>query len=829
MPRIWLLCCISLLVGQSSKPYHPTRDRYFDVQHIVIDLQVDLQDRSISGRVTHTLSPLSDSLSLLSLDATGLEIHQVSLGTTELSFDQDEDRLWIELDRIYGFEDTLDVTITYFARPKRGLFFIQPDSAYPNKHVQAWTQGEDMDNHYWVPLYDYPNDKATFEVILTVPKPYMAISNGELVGVREESDTRTFHWRENWPMSSYLISFAVGEYRKIEDHYGDLPVNYWVYPEHSRADALRSFGRTPDILAFYNDLTGYPYPYEKYDQVIIEDFMYGGMENVTLTHQTDRTMHTERARPDHTSDGLVAHELAHQWYGNLLTTRNWANAWLNEGFASFLTYLWVEHDLGKDEAEYVRYRQLQGVIWADRSRRRPVVQYEYDDSMELFDANIYAKGSVILNMLRTILGEEAFRRALQFYTRTYAFQNVETQDLKRAIEEVTGQNLYWFFDQWVYRGGLPEYRVEYRYNRRRESLTLTVTQTQDLEQNSLFRMPVTILVDDGELNRRRIWVEDRETTVTIPCRRTPKMVIFDEGQIIPKRLDFEKTERELIYQMQHAPHVLDRIWAMNELGKGTSSRKVIAALNEALRYDPFWGVRVKAAETIGKLHPKNGAELLLAAGEGQDNRVLRACIRALAKYPEPAVRDYLLEVLSTSQKDYTLADAYQSLTKVDTAAADSLFAWAMEQDIHEDLLRKTAIRFLGTVQTDAHFRRLLKLARYGQTTYEARPGVFQALGNTIDSRPEILDTLAVYLADPDLDVRRACIDQLARHGRGEQMKLLKQMLPEDPVNEMRLKRAIREIQERIAAEKEQRSKGELRQELNTLKRKLEKIRSILND
>ena len=827
MRGIWLCFSLFFLYGQPNKPFHPTPDRDYDVLHTRIDIKIDLTDKTVSGEVTHVLSPLSVALRTIVFDAADMDVKSVSSGSQFLRYDQLDDKLWIELDRAYGFTDTLNVTINYSASPRRGLYFIRPDSAYPNKHFQAWTQGEDMDNHYWVPLYDYPNDKTTFECVITVPKPFVAISNGELFHEKDNGDTRTFHWRENFPMSTYLISFAVGEYQMVADHYRALPIRYWVYPEHTSEDAFRSFGRTPDILTFFNRITGFEYPYEKYDQVIIEDFMYGGMENVTLTHQSDRTMHTARAQPDHSSVGLVAHELAHQWYGDLLTTRNWANAWLNEGFATFLTYLWFEHDKGTDEAEYVRLQQMRGVTRADRSRRRPMVQFYYDDSMELFDANIYAKGSVLLNMLRQILGEEPFWKAIRYYTKTNAFRNVETQDLKKAIEETTGQNLYWFFDQWVYNGGLPEFNVESKYNRRTKTVTLTVTQTQDSVADKWFRTPVTILVDQGEVTRKTVWLDGRETVITIPSERVPRMVIFDEGKIIPARLTFRKTDRELIYQLRHAPHIVDRIWAIREMSKGSGRRKIIEALLNTIAADEFWGVKVEAADALGRLKPKTIAKKLMAVSEGQDNRVKRACVRALSNYDGGKVKDFLVNILRTSDKDYLLADALRSLSKVDSTAMEEQLTWALSQDSHGDRIRKTAVSYLGDARSKEHYNRLLDLAKYGHATYDSRPAVFSALGNYMGDYPEVLNIFTDYLSDPDWEVRRNCIRQLGRYGKEEHLPLLDQRLVEDPLNEKYIADAMRKIKSR--GEKKSSETRSMKAKLRELERKIDKIRGIIDD
>ena len=766
-------------------PYNPTPDRYVDIHHSKIDIRVDLDDSTVTGNVTHIMSSLRTDLYIIQLDCEDTEIQQVLINNNRpLEYSLNGPKLNIELDRTYGFDDTLTLSIDYSAKPKKGLYFVRSDKGYPNKNNQAWTQGEGMDNHNWVPLWDYPNDRATFEVILTVDTPYTAVSNGEFVGMTDKGTTRTFHWHEHFPMVSYLISFVIGDFRRVEDSYGDLSIGYWVTPEFSDEDALRSFDRTPEMVAFFNEHTGISYPYEKLDQIIIDDFMWGGMENITLIHQSSGTMHTDRARPDHTSDGLVAHEIAHQWYGDMLTTRNWANAWLNEGFATFLTYAWREYDHGRDAAEFGRRWMLSSVRWADEFKRRPMVQYYYESDMDLFDSNIYAKGALVLNMLQQMLGYDAFWRTVRHYTNTYQFKNVESQDLKRVFEDVTGQNLEWFFDQWVYTGGLPHLDIKYKYNRRNQHVKLTIRQTQDVATSSLFRLPLTVLIDNGgDIVRQDIWIEEEESTFLIPSIRDPNMVLVDEGHIIPKRMEFNKTQSELIYQSEHAPHVLDRIWAIERLAeKKQRKRSIENALVHALQKDPFYGVRVEAAEALGQYKPKKGPEILMSSMQRQDNRVQRACIRSLSSYKTKEVKDFLIETMMTADNDYTVNDAYKTLFAVDSTAADSLYDWAMKQDSHRDMIRKTAIRSLRKYNA-SNYKRLKALLEYGAAPWSCRSTVVSTIGRHTKKHPELISTFEELLVDPNRNVRTTAARLLSHHGDESQVTNLENLIVRDPITE----------------------------------------------
>ncbi|MEE8335565.1 MAG: M1 family metallopeptidase [Candidatus Neomarinimicrobiota bacterium] len=794
MNPFFKICILSAGLSFAGDSYHATPDRTFDMHHSRIELSINVQDESLKGLVTHTLTPFNTDFSVISLDCNDTEVLKVYLADNKaLDFEQYSGKLWITLDRTYGLKDTISVSIEYNSNPKLGLYFVHADSVYPDKHEQAWTQGEQMDNHHWVPLHDYPNDKATFETILTVDKPFTAVSNGELVNILDNGETRTFHWRENHAMVSYLISFAVGEYKKVEDKSGDLPVNYWVYPEHTRADALRSFGKTPQMIKVFNESLAFDYPYEKYDQVLVEDFMWGGMENITLSHQTDRTMHPETARPNFTSDGLVAHELAHQWFGDLLTTRNWANIWLNEGLTSFMELIWVEAEKGRDEMEYYRYGDLKSMLRAANYDPRPMVYFEYDNPNNLFNANVYAKGAIIMNLLRDYLGYESFNRGLRKFTIDNAYKNVETNDLKKAFEESTGQNLFWYFNQWAYKKGLPELKVTTRYDRSNNRLIMVIKQTQDIEESSLFKLPMTVLIDDGKISRHSIVFDKLKDEFSFSCSRPPRLVVLDEGLKTPKILDFKKSDKDLIYQLENAPHVLDRVWAAVELGKGSPGRKVTDALINSMENDPFWGVRKEAVKAFGKLKPRGGATKILALAFEEDARVWRERIKALGLFGENSeVSAYLVNILETENKDYILVESLSALIKTDPQTAPEWITWALSKDSHGDILRRRAIKFLGDDKTDENLKELISRADYGGTTWRARSYAAYYLLGFVEDYPETLDWFKNNLNDPNRYIRGICIDAIGTNGNKKDIALLLDL--DNPFHQNKIDKALKKLQ-----------------------------------
>ncbi|MBT3607491.1 MAG: M1 family metallopeptidase [Candidatus Marinimicrobia bacterium] len=817
---ILLLVCTFLFSADEKAPSRRTRDRDVDIHHIKIDVTVDLEEKSVSGNVTHTLSAFNSSLSEFALDAEDMEIHGVKLNGKDISFNHSGSKVYLTLDKSIGWEDTVKVRLDYTANPRKGTYFIKPDETYSDKPLQAWTQGEAEDNHFWLPHYDYPNDKATFETILTVDKKFTALSNGELMSIKDNGDgTHTWHWHEHFPMVSYLISFAVGEYVKVEDSYNGIPVNYWVY-EENKQETLRSFGLTTDMMKYFGDVTGIEYPYEKYDQVIIDDFMFGGMENITLTHNTDKTMHDEFAAPDVSSVGLVAHELVHQWYGDMLTTRNWKNMWLNEGFATFFARDYRDHKFGNDEGEYIRFGEINGYLRTDKKWRRPTVYCQYYEPMDLFDGNAYAKGSLILNMMRDVIGEDGFWRSIQKYTKDNQYQNVETPDLKKAVEEATGQNLDWFFKQWVWEPGYPEYDVKWNYNQRNKSVKLTVKQKQNLERTNIFKMPVQIQIDN---ERHTVWIEDKEMVYEVPTEKRPKMVIFNAGMRVPCKLTFNKSISEWILQLENGPHILDRIAAAKELSTKKGRHIVENALLNAAKNDPFWGVRKEAVNAFAKLKSKKYAEDLMSMAKGQDNRVRRAIWNALKNYKnDELVSTFLQDVISTDEKYYSVADAFKALVIVDTAAARQKVDALLDTDSHTDVIRKSAITYFGSVVTDKNYDRLKELVSYGGTTWDARPEAVNQLTKYVKTKPKTVDLFVDMLKDNSRDIRRNAVRALNKHGKRTHIGALDELLARDPI----VSRDVRSAKKNILYPPKKPAKKGPEKQLEEANKKLDDIRKL---
>jgi len=396
---------------RADEPFARSRD--YDLQHSKIILKFDVDQKEVIGDVTHTLSILKDTNKLW-FDSVGLTIHSVLLNKSSAKFETKDDKLIIPLSPAAKPGDKFEVEIKYEGKTSKGAYFILPDKDYPDRPKQIWTQGESEDTRYYLPTYDYPNDRLTTETILTVPAAWITVANGKLVSVKDAGNgLKTWSWQESLPSSTYLITVVAGEFDEVKETWRGKPVTY--YAPKGRGDRLKiNYGRTPQMMEYFSKTIGVDYPWEKYAQAMVDDFVAGGMENSSATTNTSSSLVHPMIAPEYTTgqDPLISHELGHQWFGDLVTCKDWGNLWLNEGFATFMEYLWSEHYFPKDQSEYERWSNFQE--WFEQSNLwlKPIVRHDFDDSSE-FDGNAYGKGGDVLYMLRHQIGNDAFYRGLK--------------------------------------------------------------------------------------------------------------------------------------------------------------------------------------------------------------------------------------------------------------------------------------------------------------------------------------------------------------------------------------------------------------------------------
>ncbi len=731
-------------------------ERSYHVEHYRLTIHFDQGRGEIFGDEIITLVPFADGFRQLKLDSVGLQIDSVTTaapgGTTSaepanaLHFESHDPVLTIDLGRSYPHGVPLAVHIVYHGFPQTGLIFINPDKNYPHAPREIWSQGESEFNRYWYPSWDDPDDRATSEMIITVPNGQVAVSNGKLASVQKKKGETTYHWVESVPHSSYLNSVAVGPWRKVEQHYKDIPVDYYVPSSVDKATALRSFGLTPDMIAFFSRRFGVEYPYSKYAQVAVHNFTEGGMENISATTQTEWTLHDQRADADFPSTDLVAHELAHQWFGDLVTTRDWADIWLNEGFASYMEALYAGHHLGEDAYRFA--------IWSDQNEargeddtlyRRPIVSRHYVYPEQMFDNTTYLKGAAVLAMLRYVLGDEGFFASLHNYLVANRGKNVDVANLTEAIRETTGQNLDWFFREWLFMGGYPEYRVRASYDPQQKVEVVTVEQTQTLNAlTPLFDMPVELAFHgpDGAVKQVRVRVHQAAETFYVPLEFRPLWTSFDPDDEIYKTIDFEKSVPELAGQAEKDPATMSRLWATLELGRRgrQSDDAALTALSEVLQRDPEDRVRAAAAEALGELGGDEAKTVLLATLNDKDRRVRAGAAAGLAHFhADRTVGQALARLLQDDSYAVRVAAAVSLGRSQAPQALDALRA-ALPQAKDDHVVQGILIG-LAASQHDGVGKLLLA---------EVRPGVPE-FPRVIAMRllPQVQSQIAEN--DPDLD------------------------------------------------------------------------------
>jgi aminopeptidase N len=684
--------------GEKLPPVNWIRSRTIDVKHILIDLRFNWEKQQALGYSTITLAPFNDT-DKITLDAAAMTINSVT--TTDgksLKFNYkggvDNDNLEIVLDRIYRSGEDATVKIDYATNYRntadgdtaigsfgRGLRFIIPAADEPNKPRQIWSQGESEFNRYWFPSYDSPNDFRTTEVRATVEKPYFVVSNGKLVSTKDNPDgTRTFDWKMDQPYSNYLTSIVVSNTVPVEQNADGIPVYNYGYPDETK-EVAATVKNLPATIKFFGDITGVKYPYAKYSQAFVEDFG-GGMENISATTQIEEMIHDERELLDTDSEGLQSHELAHQWFGDYVTCREWGQIWLNESFATYMQAMWTEKQKGREEFLYADIRSNNDAVldsW-ENGQRRPIVTKYYADKDALFDNYAYPGGASVLHMLRKHLGDKLFYKSLNNYLTSNAHQPVSTEDLRIAVEETSGQSMDWFFDQWLYRMGHPIFEVSQNYDDTKKQLTLNVKQTQKIDptneypQTEFFQSFVEVEID----NRiERVWLEPKaENVFTFSVASKPKLVTWDYESSLLKQMKFEKSVDDLLYQMANDKDVLGRRWAMSELeakaASGADRDRIVVALATSAEKDPFWRIRRAALSVIANLYSPDPAPGQERAAFKLDGRTEQTVVR-LAKDPKSLIRGDAIELLGETQ-DKKYADIFvpalsdQSYEVIDQAA-----------------------------------------------------------------------------------------------------------------------------------------------------------------
>ena len=759
-------------------------DKLVAVEHIDLHLAPDLERERLEGVCTTTVRALDEPVERLSLDAVDLEIDGV---TGAAGFAVHDGRVDVKFEPPIAPGGEATFAIAYrVVKPRHGLFFVRPTDDHPEKIAHAWTQCQDEYARYWFPCLDYPHAKQTTSQTIVVPKGTFALGNGALLERKDERQTTIFRYRQDVPHSTYLVTMVAGPFVEVvQGNAGRnaVPVYYYVLPGREQ-DGERAFGNTPQMIALFEERLGAAYPYARYSQIAVSDFIFGGMENTSATTQTDRTLHDAVAHADFSSDPLVAHELAHQWFGDLLTCRDWSHAWLNEGFATFMEAVWREADLGSDEYLYDVFESIETYLKEERERySRPIVCNVYIAPIDVFDRHLYQKGAAVLHMLRGELGESRFWRSLQRYVRDNAQRSVETIDLIRAIENETGRNLRGFFSQWVYRAGHPTIEVRASWDAARKLATVTIDQKQPVDrERPPYEFDVELILASGERRRAiRAHVERAHETIAVPLDFEPRLVRFDPGAHLLADVHYALGPELAAAALRDDEDVVARIRAARELAKdgGLVAREAIA---NSFEHERFWGVLAQAAAAIGATRAPWARGVLLRALEHPHPKVVRAAADALGNFRDGDVATALIETARRHASYFVRAAALTSLGKTRDARAFDVLTTALKQRTWNGVVEGGAAGGLAELgdpraltpileacgpQGNDGLRRaaVVALGRLGTLVEEARTPVVEALDRFLSDSNFFVAISAVAAAESLGDRRLLpALDRLATDG-----------------------------------------------------------------
>jgi aminopeptidase N len=787
---------------------HYVPDRPVAVSHVRLSFEPDLTARTLQGQSCLSLTARQDGVDEVELNAVDMTIERVSVDGKLLSgVDYDGKCLRIALGRTFKRGEHFSLTVDYRCKPRRGLYFVGPDQAHPDHPLECWSQGQDDDSRFYWPCVDLPVEKATSEVFCTVPAGVTVLSNGDLADKSDLPDGRTrWHYVLDLPHSPYLVTLVCGSFTELKDRAPETGVDVYYYaPKGREEDTRRSLGRTPEMIDFFSRRIGVPYPHRRYSQVFVHDFIFGGMENTTATTLTSEAMLDQRAALDHDVESLVSHELAHQWWGDLLTCREWPEAWLNEGFATYFEYVWREHTRGRDEADVDLLGDLDAYLGEAGTYQRPIFCRQYEEPIDLFDRHLYEKGGRVLHMLRHELGEDNFWRALRLYGERHARGSVETRDLARAIEDATSRNLDWFFDQWVGSPGHPELEGTWEWDADKKVGTLRLEQKQSGERPPRFTTRVLFEVE-GVQREETVDVDQRSHAFEFHLAARPTQVIFDPGDVVLKSIKLKKPRALWERQLQAARLGVDRVLAARALAD-LPEPAAVTALAAALESDSFWSVRAAAAAALGKTRRQDALDALLSARTQENPRVRRAVATALGDFvithaPGNQRAAELLEgwVVAGDASCFVEAAAALALGRTRSPRAVAVLPGLLSRNSFQDVIRARAIDGLGATGDEAALP-LVEAAFAPDASIYARRAVVGALTRLAEGTLHVRrarERLEGWLCDPDFRVRMDAASSLAALADARAVPAIEVALHGelDGRAKRRMREAISELRER---------------------------------
>ncbi len=841
--RSWELCACKSHLGKgfpfdpdaahAGNGRHYAPDRVIDMKHVLLDLTPDFVKRDLAGVATLTFSPIAKPMRQLRLDAIDLQVSKVESSAPIEAWDAGKKAITITFVDPVPVDAETTVTVTYSAHPEGGWYYRTAAMGYPQGDDHFWTQGEPQTHRHWFPGYDYPNERFTSEVICRVPNGMTVLSNGRLIKEGQEGDRTLFHWLQEEEHVNYLISVVGGYFKKLESKHGELPLAF-LTPPSEFAVAENSFRDTAAILAFFEKETGVKFPWAKYYSVCVTDFVAGGMENTSMTTLTTNTLFSADSENLRSSHQLDAHEVAHQWFGNLLTCKDWSHLWLNEGFATYYTHLYDAEKSGTDEMLYQLHTDGRQVI--DNPDEKPIVWRGYVDPFEQFDYRAYPKGGWVLHMLRSQTGPELFRKTITTYLERHRNTSVVTQDLLAVFEEMTGRSWDEFFDQWVYHGGEPLLKVAYAWDQERGQAKLTIQQTQKTSDKVLlfdFPLPVRFIDEKGTVSDFIVRIHEASEDFYFSLPAKPAIVRLDPDLTVLTSIDLALPNAMLYAQLERGDDMMGRLLAAKSLG-GKNDSESLKRLQQTLTGDPFYGVRIETARALAKTRTPESLAVLLAATTQDDARARKELVAAIGKFYTSDAFTALSGIIGSEKNPDIVVTALGAISAYLQEETAPVLLTALDRESYRHRIAAAAISGLRSRGEESAADPILEHLQKKEACFTT--GDF---GRALDSlayltrirddegRTSVQQFIAAYLDHPKENLRRAAIGALGtledRRSLGALQTFVDAGDPDSPDS----KAATEAIRKITATRGEADEVKDLRRELLELQKELKTVRDGL--
>jgi len=790
--------------GGAQRQYAP--DRKVDILHITIDVTPDFKARTITGVATIRFSPIAKELGELRLNAIDLSVSSVNSSDKISDYSTDDKVITITFDPPIAPEAETTVTIAYEAEPKKGLYFRTAEMGYRPENTHLWTQGQCHSAPYWFPNYDYPNERSTSEVICRVPQEMTVLSNGRMVSekIDPQSQLKVVRWLQDKPHANYLIALVAGKLEKIESRYKDIPLAFYT-PASQIDQAQNSFEDTADIMAFFEKEIGVAYPWDKYYQVTVEDFTAGGMENTTLTVLTDRTLFTDASENILSSQDLVAHEMAHQWFGDYVTCKDWSHVWLNEGFATYYDCLYEGHKNGRDFMLYKLYLDATTRVLVKQDVHKPIVYRSYDDTGKQFDYRTYPKAAWVLHTLRAQLGEELYRECIKTYLHRHALGSVVTEDLNAVIEELSGRSFDRFFDQWVYHGGHPDITVSYNWSGKDRLARVSIEQTHQVNDDvMLFHFPsqVRFIIGDNYFDHD-ITIDSVKHDFYFLLPGEPDIVRFDPHYNVLAQVKFDKPTAMLYKQLDNDKDVIGRLQAIEQL-TGKKDKKTISRLKDVLNNDSFFGVRVKASGALRVAHTDEAFQGLSESLNQADGRVRLQVVEDICGFYRPESLALTKEILKNEKNPEIVCRAIGNLGRYNDEDSRELLIGYLKTESYRNKLAQAAVAAIRMLDDGSYIRPLMEIARQREQEfiYNDYTCVLDALAyiaRNEDDKTEVRQFISDYVNHPKRCIQVGAITALGTLGDPKSIPVVETFASDERGD--RVQQAAKDSLEKLSREK----------------------------